>query len=501
MATYVLIHGAGDGAFHWHLLIPELRERGHDVVAMDLPCDDESAGLSRYADVVVEAIGDRTELIVVAQSFGAFTAPLVCARVPVRLVVLVAGMIPRPGERGEDWSAGTGFDSVTGEHDADDGGEVDLYYHDVPPAVAAEALRRGRPQAATPGREPWPLDAWPDVPTRYLLCRDDRFFPAEWMRGVVRDRLGLLPDEIEGGHCPALARPRELAGRLEAFRAELQPPRVRYAAAFDAEVRLHGERLRAAACIRPGERVLDIGCGTGQTTREAAAAALPGSVLGIDVSGPMLELARQLTAAERLDNVAYEQGDAQVHRFTPGHFDVAISRFGSMFFTDPVAAFRNIARALRPSGRLVLLVWQGRERNEWQVAIDRALAGGSRPHAPPPTLDPFSLGDPAVTRRILEEAGLGDVRFDDVKEPVFYGRDADAAFQLVRTFRAGGDALAGMSRADAARAEQRLRDTLADHQRGDRGVLFDSRAWIITADVQTTRTAVAPPSTSQGEDG
>ena len=218
MATYVLIHGAGDTAFYWHLLAPELRERGHEVVAMDLPCDDESAGLSEYTDTVVEAIGDRTELVVVAQSFGAFTAPLVCARVPVELMVLVAGMVPLPGEKGEDWWANTGFAPAARDPVMDADSEIAVFYHDVPPALAAEALSRARDQADTPGLEPWPLDAWPDVPTKYLLCRDDRFFPAEWMRGVVRERLGIVPDEIDGGHCPALSRPRELAERLEAYR-------------------------------------------------------------------------------------------------------------------------------------------------------------------------------------------------------------------------------------------------------------------------------------------
>jgi pimeloyl-ACP methyl ester carboxylesterase len=222
MATYVLIHGAGDSTFYWHLLAPELRERGHEVVAMDLPCDDRSAGLSEYTDTVVEAIGDRTELVLVAQSFGAFTAPLVCARVPVELMVLVAGMVPLPGEKGEDWLANTGFDQATRERDADDKSDIALFYNDVPPELAAEALSNGRDQAETPGLEPWPLDAWPDVPTRYLLCRDDRFFPAEWMRGVVRERLDITPDEIDGGHCPALSRPRELAERLEVYRAELR---------------------------------------------------------------------------------------------------------------------------------------------------------------------------------------------------------------------------------------------------------------------------------------
>ena len=225
MATYVLIHGAADTAWFWHLLAGELRDRGHEVVAPDLPCDDESAGLSEYTDVVVDAIGDRTGLVVVAQSFGGFTAPLVCDRLPVDLLVLLAGMVPRPGEAPEDWSGNTGFEEARREQDERDGRDPDdmvaLFLQDVPPELAAEALRRGRDQSSTPGEQPWPLQAWPEVPTRFLLCRDDRFFPAEFMRRVVRERLGMDPDEIDGSHCVALSRPRELAERLEAFRAEL----------------------------------------------------------------------------------------------------------------------------------------------------------------------------------------------------------------------------------------------------------------------------------------
>jgi pimeloyl-ACP methyl ester carboxylesterase len=220
MATYVLIHGSGDSAFYWHLLAPELRERGHEVAAMDLPCDDESAGLSEYADTVVDAIDARTDLIVVAQSYGAFTAPLVCSRVPVDLLVLVAGMIPLPGERGDDWSANTGFDEAARSSGVDYGDELAVFYSDLPRELAEEAVRHARRQADKPGKEPWPLDSWPDVPTRYLLCSNDRFFPAGWMRGVVRDRLGIVPDEIDSGHCPALSRPRELAERLEGYREE-----------------------------------------------------------------------------------------------------------------------------------------------------------------------------------------------------------------------------------------------------------------------------------------
>src|SRR4051812_13241754 len=148
---------------------------------------------------------------------------------------------------------------------------------------------------------------------------------------------------------------------------------------YDAELRAHHEHLRAAYGISPGDEVLDIGCGTGLTTREAARAAAPGRVVGIDVSERMLERARKVTAAERLDNVRYELGDAEVHRFHPVAFDVAISRFGTMFFSDPAAAFANIAAAVRPGGRLVLLVWQRQEDNEWVRAIDAALG-----HAAPP---------------------------------------------------------------------------------------------------------------------
>jgi pimeloyl-ACP methyl ester carboxylesterase len=223
--TYVLIHGAADSAWYWHLLSAELRERGHDVVAMDLPCDDDSAGLSEYADAVVDAIGDRTNLVVVAQSFGGFTAPLVCDRVPVDLLVLVAGMIPSPGEPPGDWWANTGYEAATAdliEDDAEGADESDkdviaTFLHDVSPELAAEALKRGRDQSGTPMEKPWPLDAWPDVPTKFLLCRDDRFFPPDFIRRVVRDRLGINPDEIDGSHCVALSRPKELADRLEAY--------------------------------------------------------------------------------------------------------------------------------------------------------------------------------------------------------------------------------------------------------------------------------------------
>ena len=217
MTTFVLIHGAGDSGWYWHLVAAELVERGHDVVAPDLPADDDTADLQTYADAVVAAIGEHDELVVVSQSFGGFTAPLVCHRLPAALLVFVAGMIPSPGERPDDWWSRTGHDREPRERDLDDAA---TYYHDVAPELASEAMRRGRnhPSPAA-GREPWPLPAMPDVPTRSLLCRDDRLFPADFMRRITSERLGITADEIDGGHCVALSRPLELADRFERFLA------------------------------------------------------------------------------------------------------------------------------------------------------------------------------------------------------------------------------------------------------------------------------------------
>jgi Alpha/beta hydrolase family len=218
MATFVLIHGGGDVGWYWHLVERELRRRGYDSLVPDLPCDDDSAGLAEYTDTVVSAIGDRRGLIVAAQSFGGFTAPLVAARVPVDMVVLVAGMIPQPGEAPKDWPVNTGFDQVMRQQARRYAG-TDLIYHDVPPALAEQARRHARDQSDTPGQAPWPLEAWPSVPTRFVLCTEDRFFPPEFMRRVVADRLGVVPDEIAAGHAVALSRPEALAGLLVSYAA------------------------------------------------------------------------------------------------------------------------------------------------------------------------------------------------------------------------------------------------------------------------------------------
>src|SRR5689334_4240563 len=240
--------------------------------------------------------------------------------------------------------------------------------------------------------------------------------------------------------------------------------RTRYAEVFDAEDRPHNERFRAATGLTPRDRGLGIGCGTGQSTRDAARAVTAGSALGIDLSAQMLEYARRISREEGLANVSFEQADAQVHGFPAGGFDVAISRFGSMFFDDPVAAFGNVGHALRPGGRLVLLVWQTRERNAWSTTFREAIAGDAE--LPPPAAgpSPFSLGDPAVAGGILAAAGFTEVSFSDVHEPVYYGPDAAVALDVVSGLRSTRDLLAGMNAGQAENALDRLRAILAEHQ-------------------------------------
>ena len=213
MTTFAFIHGAGDVGWYWHLVEGALRGRGHDTVAPDLPVEDDSAGLERYADVVIEAVEGQKDVVVVAQSFGGYVAPLVAERIGARLIVLVAGMVPRPGESADEMFRITGWKPAR----LDDDSTIAVFYHDVPRELAEQAVANARGQSDTPGLEPWPLPAWPAIPTRAIAGRNDRFFPVEWLREVTRDRLGIIPDEIASGHCPALSRPGDLAELLEGF--------------------------------------------------------------------------------------------------------------------------------------------------------------------------------------------------------------------------------------------------------------------------------------------
>ena len=250
---------------------------------------------------------------------------------------------------------------------------------------------------------------------------------------------------------------------------------------YDAELWRYNEVLRRACGIQFRDHALDIGCGTGLTTRQAARTAQAGSALGVDVSAPAIERARELARAEQLGNVAFERADAQVYRFPQERFDLTISRFGTMFFDDPAAAFANIRQALRPAGRLVMMVWQAHERNKWDVAIHQSLGAAEGPVAVPSGgPDPFSLADPPTVTQILEAAGFADVTLTDVCEPVYYGPHVAAALDWVRGFTCTSEILKRLDPAAAARAVRRLRETLAAHLSDD-GVCFDSRAWIVTA--------------------
>jgi SAM-dependent methyltransferase len=206
-----------------------------------------------------------------------------------------------------------------------------------------------------------------------------------------------------------------------------------------------------------------------------------GSAFGVDISASAIERARELAQAQGAHNVTFERADAQVHLFPQKRFDLAISRFGTMFFSDPVAAFGNAGRALRPSGLLVMMVWQDRERNEWDVAIRQSLAGpgGSAADASAGP-NPFSLADPPTVTEILEAAGFTDVTFTDVREPMYFGPDVAAALDWVRGYAYTNEVLNRLDPAAAARALGRLREMLAAHMSGN-GVWFDSRAWIVTA--------------------
>ena len=226
MATYALIPGAGGAAWYWQWVAPLLSAAGHRVVAVDLPASDNDAGLSEYADVVCAAVGVPTgPLVVVGQSMGAFTAPLVASRLPTSLIVLVNPMVPAPGESAAQWWAATGQKAAMTEHLTRIGlgrTEFDMiedFFHDVPPTVREAAMEAGEPdQADKPFEEPWPLTAWPDVPTVVIQGSDDRLFPEDFQRRVVRDRLGVDLAVVPGGHLAALSYPQELADQILSYR-------------------------------------------------------------------------------------------------------------------------------------------------------------------------------------------------------------------------------------------------------------------------------------------
>lgn len=248
---------------------------------------------------------------------------------------------------------------------------------------------------------------------------------------------------------------------------------------FDRTIAAYHLPFLDAAVIGPGDQVLDIGCGTGQTTRDAARRASSGGALGVDLSAGMIAVARRLAAAGGLGNARFEQADAQIHPFIEGSFDVAISRTGATFFGDPRAAFANIARALCGGGRLALLSWQPLLANEWAGELTAALAAGRVLPAPPPGAPgPFALGDPGRVRQLLAGAGFTGIEIDPMQAPMWLGADPDDAYAFALGLL--GWMLEGLDENSRARALAALRATVTAHSTAD-GVVYESSAWLIRA--------------------
>jgi pimeloyl-ACP methyl ester carboxylesterase len=221
-SSVVLIPGAGGMGWYWHLVESELRRRGYDAFAVDLPAAGESKGLPAYANAVVDAIGDRSEVTIVAQSLGAFTAPSVWQRVPTRGVVFVNAMIPLPGETPGEWWDNVGWEQARRAAARRDGypAEFDLetyFLHDIPAELKPAMYQNEAPQSDRPFGDVCAFDEWPDVPIHAVASRDDRFFPLELQQRIARERLGIEPDVVPGGHLVALSHPLELSALLASY--------------------------------------------------------------------------------------------------------------------------------------------------------------------------------------------------------------------------------------------------------------------------------------------
>lgn len=239
--------------------------------------------------------------------------------------------------------------------------------------------------------------------------------------------------------------------------------------------------LMEAAAISSAERILDIGCGAGETSRLAARLAPAGHVLGLDLSAQMLARAVQRAAEESLANLRFQQGDAQTYPFEPACFDVAISRLGAMFFSNPEAGFANIRSALSGSGRLAILAWQSMERNEWMYSLRETLAMGRELPVPVPNAPgPHGLSDPEHVRTVLARAGFFDMRLDPVDSAFFAGADAEEAYAFVERREAVQSLLRDLDESTRSAALSNLRRLLEAHETAD-GVIFQAAAWVIVA--------------------
>ena len=250
---------------------------------------------------------------------------------------------------------------------------------------------------------------------------------------------------------------------------------------YDRASRRIWQRFLDAQLVGRADRALDVGCGTGGPTRDVARLAAQGRVTGIDLSTRMLDLARKRTADDGLDNVTFVRGDAQIYPFAPAAFDLVLSCFGVMFFNDPVAAFANIARGLRPGGTLALLAWRTLPENEWLMSLRGALAvGRDLPLPPPDAPTPFALADPERVRGILGSVGFDDVDLVPIDEPVELGTDAADALEFAKTMGIVEGLTDGLDATARAQAMSNLADLFVKRETAA-GVLMGSAAWLITA--------------------
>ncbi len=250
---------------------------------------------------------------------------------------------------------------------------------------------------------------------------------------------------------------------------------------YESSIATYVPVLIDAAAVEAADRVLDVGCGNGGSTCAAARAAPGGHATGVDLSEPMISEARRRATSRRITNVTFEQGDAQVHPFAPATFDVVMSKFGAMFFADPVAAFTNLAGAVREGGRLAVLAWRPLAENEWIRTLREALeAGRDLPMPPSGTPGPFGLADPDRTRSFLTAAGFVDVALEARDEPFVAGTSVEDAMAFVGASNIATGLLADLDEGDRQRALATLRDALAAHV-SPAGVVLGSAAWVITA--------------------
>lgn len=270
------------------------------------------------------------------------------------------------------------------------------------------------------------------------------------------------------------------AEQLAAWNGEEGAYWAAHAEYFDRAIAGHDRPFQAAAAIQPSDRVLDVGCGSGQNTRDAAQTARSGSALGVDISAPMLDFARNAAKTAGLSNASFLQADAQIYPFESASFDVAVCRTSAMFFADPVVALTNIARALRPGGRLAMMTWQSLAGNEWLEKIATAFAAGREPRIPPPGVGPFALSDPDRIHALLGEAGYGGVKVLGHEAPIWLGTDATDAYQFILGLN--GWMLEGLDDDGRAAALDALRAVTAAHETPG-GVTFASATWITTARV------------------